>query len=248
MALPRVPTGIDGFDQLCQGGLIRNRSYVVEGVCGGGKSLFALQFLYNGATKYNEPGILLATEERPSLIRENAANFGWDLKKLEDEHRFVIIDGSSTKIGVPSTERFVDVRPFDVDSIIDQIISIQEETQAKRAVVDSTTAIGYMLNDASRFRLELLKMSTTLEMLELTTVMTAEAQRVGADTARTFGIESFVAEGLVSMHFKRQESLRVRGIEIHKMRGSEHSHKIHPFDITNRGIVVHPEDELYGEF
>jgi KaiC/GvpD/RAD55 family RecA-like ATPase len=246
MALPRVPTGIEGFDQLCGGGLIRNRTYVVEGVCGSGKSLFALQFLYNGITKYQESGIFLATEERPALIRENALNFGWDLKRLEDENKLVIIDGSSTKIGVPSTERFVDIRPFDVDSIIDQIISVQEEIKAQRAVIDSSTAIGYMINDVSRFRLELLKISTTMEMLELTTLLTVEVTR--DVPRRVFGIESFIAEGLITMHFKRQESLRVRGIEIHKMRGSEHSQKIHPFDITPSGIIVHPEDELYGEF
>lgn len=247
MALQRVPTGIEGFDQICNGGLIKNRSYVVEGVCGSGKSLFALQYLYNGATKYGEPGIFLATEERPSLIRENAANFGWDLKSLEDEGKFVIIDGSSTKIGLPSTERFVDIRPFDVDSIIDQIISIQEEINASRAVLDSSTAVGYMVHDIPKFRLELLKISTTMEMLELTTVMTAEMKRQDIKT-REFGIESFVAEGLISLHFKRQESLRVRGIEIHKMRGSDHSHKVHPFDITPNGFIIHPQDELFGEF
>lgn len=250
MPLPRCPTGIEGFDSLCGGGLIRNRTFVVEGICGSGKSIFGLQFAYNGATKFNEPSILLATEERPSLIRENAANFGWDLRKLEDEKKLAIIDGSSTKIGVPSAERFVDVRPFDVDAVIDQLIAIQEDIHAKRAVIDSTTAIGYMFGDPAKFRLELLKISTTLEMLEMTTVLTAEVQRQDGGS-RIFGIESFIAEGLVSMHFMPKDpkdpmrSMRVRGIEIHKMRGTDHSHKVHPYDITGKGIVVHPEEELY---
>lgn len=244
MPLARCPTGIEGFDPLCEGGLIRNRTYVVEGICGSGKSLFALQYLYNGATKNNEPGILLATEERPALIRENAANFGWDLRKLEDEKKLAIVDGSSTKIGVPSAERFVDVRPFDVDAVIDQLIAIQEDLGAKRAVIDSTTAVGYMFNDPAKFRLELLKISTTLEMLEMTTLLTAEVQR---QDVRVFGIESFIAEGLISMHYYRKGPMRVRGIEIHKMRGTAHSQKVHPYDITAKGLVVHPEEELYGE-
>jgi KaiC/GvpD/RAD55 family RecA-like ATPase len=62
------------------------------------------------------------------------------------------------------------------------------------------------------------------------------------------GVESFVSEGIIALYYKRIEDVRTHSIEILKMRGSEHSRKVHPFDITPNGILVHPEDVMYGEF
>lgn len=244
--LPRIETGIEGFDEICGGGLIKNRTYLVTGVSGAGKTIFGMQYLYLGATKYDQPGILLATEERPATIRENALTFGWNFKKLEDENKLAIIDASSTKIGVPSLEKFIDVRPFDIDQVIDQIIAIQEEIGAMRAVVDSSTSIAYNIPELPKVRIELLKLATTLEVLELTSLMTAEI--IHGEERRGFGIESFVTEGTIALYFKRSEAVRLHSIEIYKMRGTPHSNKVHPFDITDRGIVVHPHEEVYGEF
>ncbi len=242
----RVPTGVEGFDELCGGGFIKDRTYLISGTSGAGKTIFTLQFLYNGITKYGENGIFVATEERPEQIRENALMFGWDFKKLEDEGRLAIIDAASTKIGIPSQEKYVDVRPFDMRSMMDQIIMIQEEIDAKRAVIDSTTSIGFYLQDPAKIRVELLKLSTTLEILGLTSLMTSEI--VDDDHPSRFGVENFVTEGTIALYYKRMENVRVRSMEIYKMRGSDHSKKIHPYDITGDGIVVHPHEEVYQVF
>jgi len=242
----RVPTGIEGFDELCGGGLLRDHTYLISGTSGAGKTIFALQFIYNGITKYNENGIIIATEERPEHIRDNAKGFGWDLRALEDDGKLAIIDAASTKIGIPSQEKYVDVRPFDMRSMMDQIIMIQEEIDAKRAVIDSTTSIGFYLQDPAKIRVELLKLSTTLEILGLTSVMTSEV--VDDDHPSRFGVENFVTEGTIALYYKRMENVRVRSLEIFKMRGSDHSKKIHPYDITKEGIVVHPHEEVYTVF
>ena len=236
--LDRVPTGIEGFDELCGGGLLRDYTYLMSGTSGSGKTIFAIQFIYNGITKYNENGIIVATEERPEHIRDNAKTFGWDLKTLEDEGKLAIIDAASTKIGLPSQEKYVDVRPFDMRSMMDQIIMIQEEIDAKRSVIDSTTSIGFYLQDPAKIRVELLKISTTLEILGLTSMMTSET--VDDDHPSRFGVENFVTEGTIALYYKRMENVRVHSLEIFKMRGSDHSKKIHPFDITKDGVVVHP--------
>lgn len=242
----RAPTGVEGFDELCDGGLLRDRTYLVSGTSGAGKTILALQFVYNGITKYGENGIIVATEERAEHIRENAKGFGWDLKSLEDEGRLAIVDAASTKIGIPSQEKYVDVRPFDMRSMMDQIIMIQEEINAKRAVVDSSTSIGFYLQDPAKIRVELLKLSTTLEILGLTSLMTAEI--VDDDHPSRFGVENFVTEGTIALYYKRIENMRVRSLEIYKMRGSDHSKKIHPYDITTDGIVVHPHEDVYTVF
>ncbi len=241
--LEKCPTGIPGFDELCEGGLIRDRSYLVAGPSGSGKTIFAMQFLVNGAEQYKEPGIFIATEERPQNLRENFSVFGWDLEKLEDENMLAIIDATSAKVGLPTDERFVDVRPFDTRSLIDNIITIQDEIGALRAALDSTTALGFAIQDPAKFRVELLKISTTLEILGLTSIMTAEVIESGMISR--FGVENFVTEGSIVLYYTRSENVRIRSLEIYKMRGTNHSKKIHPYDITSEGIVVHSREEMF---
>ncbi|MCL7410416.1 MAG: ATPase domain-containing protein [Methanosarcinaceae archaeon] len=242
----RVKTGISGFDELCGGGLIRDNTYLISGTSGAGKTNFSIQFIYNGIVNYGENGIIVATEERPDQIRENVLRFGWDLQALEDEGKLAIIDACSTKIGIPSQEKYVDVRPFDMRSMMDQIIAAQENINASRALVDSSTSIGFNLQDPAKIRVELLKLSTTLEVLGLTSMMTCE---IIDDTKQSrFGVENFVTEGTVVLYYKRHENVRMRSMEIYKMRGSDHSKKIHPYDITPTGFVIHPHEEVYSMF
>ncbi|MDY6965320.1 MAG: ATPase domain-containing protein [Halobacteriota archaeon] len=242
----KAPTGIEGFDELCGGGLPRNRTFLLSGTSGAGKTIFGLQFLYNGITRFNENGIFVATEERPRQIRENADEFGWDLKSLEDEGKLVIIDATSAKLDIQSKEKYVDVRPFDMKYMVDQIISIQGEIDAKRTVIDSSTSIGFYIQDLSRIRIELLKLSVTLEILGLTSFFTCET--IDESNPNRFGVENFVTEGTIAMYYKRSGNERVHSLEIYKMRGSSHSKRLHPYDITSDGIVVHPHDEVYGGF
>jgi KaiC/GvpD/RAD55 family RecA-like ATPase len=239
----RVPTGIPGFDELCGGGLLRNRTYLLSGPAGAGKTIFGLQYIYNGITKYGENGLYIATEERPEQVRENVKQFGWDFEALEAEGKLAILDASSTKIGVPSHEKYVDVRPFDMRSMLDRVIAMQEEIDAKRALVDGTTSIGFYLQDPSKIRIELLKLSTTLEILGLTSLLTCEI--VDENTTSRFGVETFVTEGTVVMYYKHMDAVRLRSVEVFKMRGSNHSQSLHPYEITSNGIVVHPREEVF---
>ncbi len=243
--LERVPTGIPGFDELCEGGLLRDRSYLLSGPSGSGKTVFAMQYIVNGIKMYNEPGIFIATEERPQHLREHFTSFGWDLEKFEDENMLAIVDATSTKVGIPSDEKYVDVRPFDTRSLLDQIITIQDEINAKRAVIDSTTSIGFTINDVARFRVELLKISTTMEILGLTSLLTCEVLE-GSNAISRFGVEQFVTEGTIVLYYNKIENTRVRSLEIYKMRGTNHSKKIHPFEITENGIVVYSKEEVFG--
>ena len=61
--LQKCPTGINGFDEITEGGLPRNRTTLVSGSAGSGKTLLGLDFLINGAIQYKEPGVFMSFEE-----------------------------------------------------------------------------------------------------------------------------------------------------------------------------------------
>ncbi len=75
-------------------GIPRGHSVLVAGGPGSGKTTFAIQFLYKGATEHNEPGIYISLDEDPEDVKKNMSKFEWDLGKLEDEKRLAFINVS----------------------------------------------------------------------------------------------------------------------------------------------------------
>ena len=76
----RTSTGIMGLDEMLRGGLPSGSTVLIQGAPGVGKTTFGLQFLYHGATKANEAGLLVTFEEFPESIYRDALNLGWDLR------------------------------------------------------------------------------------------------------------------------------------------------------------------------
>ena len=243
-SLERVPTDIPGFDELCNGGLLKKRTYLVSGTAGAGKTIFGLQYLYNGITKYGENGIYLSTEEAPLKVRENVKQFGWDLKVLEDEGKLAIIDSRSMRFGRSSANKYVDIEPLEIRSMLEKILIKQEEIDAKRVLVGGAASIGISLQDPSKIRTGFMKLSRTLEILGLTSLVICET--FDDSTTSRFGVESFVTDGTIFMSHQRIDNVRVRSIEIIQMKGSTHSQTTHPFEITSKGIVIHPNEDVYS--
>src|ERR1700729_1255757 len=91
-AVTKVSTGIPGFDDITGGGLPRDRTTLLEGGPGYGKTVFALQFLAHGARDCNEPGIFVAFEETPERIVANFESFGWNLGRLRRKKSLFFMD------------------------------------------------------------------------------------------------------------------------------------------------------------
>jgi len=179
--LERVPADISGFDELCDGGLLKKRTYLGLGKAGAGKTIFGLQYLYNGITKYGENGIYLSTEETPLKVREIVKQFGRDFLALEDERKLAIIDALSIRFRRSSTNISVDIEPLEIRSMLENILIKQEEIGAKRVWVGGATSIGFSLQDPSKIRTGFMKLRRN-----------------------------------------------------------------HPYEITSKGIVVHPKEEVYS--
>ena len=89
--LEKCPTGIKGFDEICEGGLPRGRPTLLAGSAGSGKTLFSMGFVLNGVLNYNEPGVFVSFEESPSDLTINVASLGHDLSQLQAENRLRLV-------------------------------------------------------------------------------------------------------------------------------------------------------------
>jgi circadian clock protein KaiC len=84
-------TGIRGLDDIFGGGIPRSNSILVQGSAGTGKTLMGLEFIYQGITKFSEPGIVVMFEANPDKLIRDAARFGWNLEDLQRQDKLKII-------------------------------------------------------------------------------------------------------------------------------------------------------------
>src|SRR5450432_3031486 len=88
--LPKCPTGIQGLDEITDGGLPRGRPTLVCGGAGCGKTLMGAEFLVRGAVEFGEPGVLMAFEETEAELTANVASLGFDLAGLVKRKKIVV--------------------------------------------------------------------------------------------------------------------------------------------------------------
>lgn len=88
--LKKSLSGIAGLDEITHGGLPAGRTTLICGRAGTGKSLLSLEFVYRGASQYDEPGVFVSFEEKPENILQNAASFGWELDSLVKNEKLIV--------------------------------------------------------------------------------------------------------------------------------------------------------------
>jgi KaiC/GvpD/RAD55 family RecA-like ATPase len=243
--IERVKTGIPGLDGILHGGFIRGTNIVISGGVGTGKSIFSMQFLVAGAEKYNEAGVLVTLEEKPSELRREAAQFGWNLEQLESEsnRKLIIIDAASSKAGLPSSEEWALRRGFDLNTLAQEIYKATKSINAQRIAVDSLSGLGLRIESSSEVRGSIFKLSALLRELGVTSIMTSEILSQSVGLSR-YGVEEFVAQGLIVLSLEEDHGELRRSMVIRKMRATAHSLKRFPFEISSKGIVVMPSGEL----
>jgi len=230
----RALTGISELDAMLHGGLMRGDVTLVVGSAGTGKTTLALQYLVNGATKFNENGLYITFEQMPAQIYRDAASFGWDIRKLETEGKIRVVCTSP-----PVLVQFVEQR-----NPIDAMI---EEINAKRIVIDSISHLEAFI-PASELRGELYRLINHLKMKELTSVFTAESHEVFGDRLVVTGVGlSFLVDCIILLRIVEVQSSLRKALTVLKIRGSDHDKQLREFEITSEGIRVEaPFKDLEG--
>ncbi|HHP7245289.1 MAG TPA: circadian clock protein KaiC [Elainellaceae cyanobacterium] len=229
----KIRTLIEGFDDISHGGLPVGRTTLVSGTSGTGKTLIAVQFLYNGITQFDESGIFVTFEESPIDIIKNAYSFGWNLQELIDDGKLFILDAS------PDPEGQDVVGNFDLSALIERIQYAIRKYKAKRVSIDSVTAVFQQYDVASVVRREIFRLVARLKQMGATTIMTTERVEEYGPVAR-FGVEEFVSDNVVIVRNVLEGERRRRTIEILKLRGTTHMKGEYPFTITNQGVSIFP--------
>src|SRR5271166_3277747 len=232
--LTKAPTGITGFDEITGGGLPRNCSANMVFGSGSGKTIFALQFLVNGAEDYKEPGIFVSFEETAERIVANAEGLGWNLAQLRRK-KLYFMDAQPTPDLVQSGD-------FDLNGMCAALEAKAKGMGARRIVFDALDVVLERLPDPAAKRREVYRLHEWLLAREMTGVITskndwAESGAGNPTGNQTFGFMQFMVDCAVILNQSVVQGLSQRNLRVMKYRGSGFDEKSHD-GITPNAIWV----------
>jgi len=228
----RVKSGIEGLDEMLEGGIPKAHTVVVMGSFGTGKTTIGLQFINQGL-KEGEKGIYISLEEDDRSILDDARAFSWDLKPHMDAKRLVMIK----------------LEPTDAKTTINRIKSelpdFIKNFGATRIVFDSVSLLNMLFDNDHDKRVNLFNLSQLVKRTGATCLMTAET-RDDNPLATRDGLAEYVADGVIALRYveaKDKNDMQLT-LRIVKMRRIKHSRRITPYSIGSKGIEVHAGAEL----
>lgn len=233
--IPKAPTGIQGLDELTQGGLPRGRPTLLCGSAGCGKTVLSIEFLVRGATQFDEPGVLMVFEETAEELTDNVRSLGFDLDGLVRENKLALDYVRIERSEIEETGE------YDLDGLFVRLGHAIDSVGAKRVVLDTIEALFAGLSNTAILRAELRRLFRWLKQKGVTAIITAER---GDNVLTRHGLEEYVSDCVIVLDHRITEQISTRRLRIVKYRGSRHGSDECPFLIEDNGISVLPVTSL----
>ena len=229
--MERVKTGIKGFDDMLNGGFLPETANLVEGAPGTGKTTLGMQYIYNGITQFDEPGLILTFEEFPAQYYRDGASFGWDLRALEE----------SGKLRVLLISPEVSVR--DLAQVGGVIERAARDLGARRVLVDSLSHFQRIVDDPIELRKLVYGFINGLKREGLTAIITRESDALFGESLSGDGDIAFLVDSYTLLRYVEIESAIRKALIVLKLRGSNHAKDIRQFEIAGQGLEVQAKFE-----
>lgn len=241
----RIESGIDGLDEIIQGGLLPERVYLLSGPPGGGKTTFGVQFLAKGALQ-GDVGLYVTLLECPQNIINDMSNYSFNVIPLIKVKKLLFADlGPRMEYGYMDELKDI-IQPHEgiggvsneheapsPATVFKELAAYVAEYNVKRLVIDSMTAIRFATHDPALQEKEMTRFIRNLKKLGCTTMIIGELTDPTAYTT-----EQFASHGVIFLHNFLYEKQMTRAIQIIKMRGTKHDCNMHKVQFTERGLQV----------
>ena len=239
-----VKTGITGLDELLEKGIPRGVSVLIAGGAGSGKTIACLQ-IANHAAMNNEKVLYISLEESELRLKKHMHDFGWNHEKLEKKNLLRINRIDPFKIA-KSVEALLAKKKGGLKMNIEGINElIPKNFRPDWIIIDSLTALASAFKDEeTTYRIYIEQLFRYLEKLNVTSFLISETEQIPVRFSKS-GVEEFLADGVIVLYSIQHGDLRENAIEVLKLRGAKHQKKIVAMQITKKGIVVYPEQEVF---
>lgn len=234
-SFPKTPTGIEGLDEITEGGFPKGRPTLVCGGAGCGKTLLSMQFLIKGITEFDENGVFMSFEEPSRDLTLNVKSLGFDLERLKADKKLVV-----DYVRVERSE-IEEAGEYDLDGLFVRLAHAINTVKAKRVVLDTIESLFSGLDNQAILRAELRRLFHWLKEKGVTAIITGER---GEATLTRQGLEEYVSDCVIILDHRVIQQVSTRRLRIIKYRGSTHGTNEYPFLIDEDGISVLPITSL----
>jgi circadian clock protein KaiC len=236
--MKRVKTDIKGFDELIEGGFPERSNILITGEAGTGKTIFGLQYLYNGAIHHKEKGLYITFEQSKENIEEQGRQLG--MKLPSDDVTILYLSPSDIT---------------SVEQVLKIIFDEEMKNRIKRVVIDSLPALYINSLQAARKmsrKKGLFHRHTEAEALDdksfiyyllndinkmaITTLFIGEVSKNPSDNLNF--ISEYAVDGVIKLYYDSIDTYK-RSLLVKKMRLTDKAEEPYPFEITKKGIVVY---------
>jgi KaiC domain protein len=230
----RVRTGIDGLDEMLNGGFPSGHVVLVTGLPGTGKTCLGLQYLLAGAAR-GEKGVFLSLEEDAPQLLESARGFHWPVDAAIEKGTFKVI-----RLDPKETRQ-------SLHRIQGELGKELAGLGVQRIVLDSVSLLNMLSDDEPTRRATLFALAAACRAAGATTVLTAEADPIHAEVSRD-GLSEYVADGVVVLGYNTNADGHRVGLALRilKMRRTAHARTVQPYTIGPNGLVVDAKAVDFG--
>jgi KaiC domain protein len=231
--LARLELGIEGLDEMILGGIPHRSLIAAIGSAGTGKTTIGMQFL-NVALEDGGRGAYITLEESRERVLDTAAEKGWTFREYEDDGRLAIVDLNPVEMA------------NSLGNLRNDLSRLVEEFGAERLVLDSVSLLEMMYDTPAQRRSEVFQFARALKQAGVTMLVTSEANETDPFASR-YGIIEYLADAVFVLRYIRSSSFQETrlAVEIQKIRDANHSRQPRPYEITDEGISVHQQANLF---
>jgi len=230
--IDRIDTGVEGLDEMIQGGIPERSLMVVIGAAGTGKTTFGLQFLNEGLEQ-GETSIFITLEESREDVLAAAAERDWGFREHVENDRLAIVDLDPIEMA------------NSLSSLRGDLPELIADYGASRLVLDSVSLLEMMYDDQGERRTEIYDFTRALKEAGVTTMLTSEANEDNPYASRR-GIIEYLTDAVFILQYVRSEFRETRlAVEIQKIRDANHSRETKPYEITGEGISVYQQANIF---
>ncbi|WP_430503837.1 KaiC domain-containing protein [Haloparvum sp. PAK95] len=231
--IDRIEIGIEGLDDMILGGVPERSLITTIGSAGTGKTTFALHFLHE-ALRAGENAVYITLEESREAILSTAEEKGWSFREYEEEGLLAVVAIDPIEMA------------NSLASIRNDLSRLIDEFGAERLVLDSVSLLEMMYDHPAKRRSEVFDFTRSLKEAGVTTMLTSEASEDNPYVSR-HGIVEYLTDAVFILQYVRPSDFRETrlAVEIQKIRDANHSRETKPYEITDEGISVYQQANIF---
>lgn len=222
----KLATGLTGLDEILHGGVLPQKSYLVQGGPGSGKSTFGLHFLSEVSTNGGKALYITLGESKDS-IQANASRMGIDTSDVA----FLDLSPKDDLHQNSSSYNVFSARDVEQEPLMKAITEALEEHDPDRVLLDSITMLRFLNKDPFQMRKMALSFIHYITGRGATLMLVSETAKNSSEKEATFWVDGII---------KLNNESAWRKIKVTKFRGSDFESGEHAFKITGQGVTVFP--------